>query len=309
MGFLDKILNAPRSAKIENEGKTDTNDSVLFYRNKYKEMELDGKVIDWWEFNQSVDKKWPYPVATEAERKAIESFDKQALRNHAFSISDLLYKYSNGMLEDSNDGDITVYKDLDKVTYWKNVLINGAEQGNRSFQAALVTRLGIYDGSTNGWIGEEERQSFIDQYESKLIDDAKAGDPNAMYAVAQFCLGEATYGSEYRRLIAEKAMNAGNGDAAFLCSEIYKSDVYLKGSSWEYSDIIKFYAKGVECNNGAMLGIMQDCIAEAYRDGEDGFPKDIKKAIYYYKLAVSNGCESAMYSLKFIEERKDLDQY
>lgn len=306
MGFLDKILNAPRSTKIENESKKDTNDFVLFYRNKYKEMELAGKAIDWWEFNQSVDKKWPYPVATEAERKAIESFDKQALRNHAFSISDLLYKYSNGMLEDANDGDVSVYKDLDKVAYWKDVLIRGAEQGNRSFQAALVTKLGIYDGSMHGWINEQERNLFVEQYESKLIDDAKAEEPEAMYAVAQFGLGEATYGSEYRRLMAENAMKAGIGDAAFLSAEIYKSDSYLKGSSWEYSDIIKFYAKGVECNNGAMLGIMQDCIAEAYRDGEDGFPKDIEKAIYYYKLAASNGCESAISSLKFIEERPDL---
>ena len=306
MGFLDKILNAPRSSKIEDSNKNNKNDLVLFYRNKYKNMELDGKVIDWWEFNQSVDKKWPYPVATEAERRAIESFDKQVLRNHAFSISDLLYQYSKGMLEDSNDGDVTVYKDLDKVTYWKDVLTHGAEQGDRSFQAALVTKLGIYDGLVHGWISEQERQSFIDQYESKLIDDAKADDPNAMYAVAQFCLGDATYGSEYRRLMAEMSMNAGNGDAAFLCSEIYKNESYSNGTSWQYSDVIKFYAKGVECNNGAMLGIMQDCIAEAYRDGEDGFPKDIKKAIYYYKLAVSNGCESAVSSLKFIDERPDL---
>lgn len=306
MGFLDKILNAPRSSKIEKTGENNTNDLTLFYRNKYKDMELDGRVIDWWEFNQSVDKKWPYPVATEAERKSIESFDKQVLRNHAFSISDLLYKYSNGMLEDSNDGDISVYKDLDKVEYWKNILIEGAELGNRSFQAALVTKLGIYDGSMHGWINEQERQRFVEQYESKLIDDAKAEEPEAMYAVAQFCLGDATYGSECRRLMAEKAMNVGIGDAAFLSSEIYKSESYSNGTSWEYSDIIKYYAKGVECNNGAMLGIMQDCVAEAYRDGEDGFPKDIQKAIYYYKLAVLNGCESAASSLKFIEERPDL---
>ena len=55
-----------------------------------------------------------------------------------------------------------------------------------------------------------------------------------------------------------------------------------------------------------MLGILQDCIEEFYRDGEDGFQKDIEKAIYYYKLAASNGCESAISSLKFIEERPDL---
>lgn len=306
MGFLDKILNATRSNKIESVNEKKTTDFTLFYRNKYKEMELDGKAIDWWEFNQSVDKKWPYPVATEAERKAIESFDRQALRNHAFSISHLLYNYSIGMLEEANDGDCTIYKDLDKVTYWKDVLIHGAEQGNRSFQAALVTKLGIYDGSEFGWINEEERKNFVEKYESKLIDDAKAEEPEAMYAVAQFCLGEATYGSESRRIMADKAMNAGIGDAAFLSSEIYKNESYANGTSWEYKDIIKYYAKGVECNNGAMLGIMQDCIAEAYRDGEEGFPKDIEKAIYYYKLAVSNGHESASNSLKFIEERPDL---
>lgn len=306
MGFLDKILNATKSTKIENESKKYTNDSVLFYRNKYKAMELDGKTINWCEFNRSVDKKWPYPVATEAERNAIESFDNQVLRNHAFSIFNLICKYSMGMLEEANDGEVSVYKDLDKVAYWKDILIQGAEQGNRSFQAALVTKLGIYDDSMHGWISEQERQFFIEQYEAKLIDDAKADNPEAMYAVAEFCLGEATFGSEYRRLMAEKAMNAGIGDAAFLSSKICESDSYLKGDSWEYSDMLKFYAKGVECNNGAMLGIMQDCIAGAYRDGEAGFSKDIEKAIYYYKLAVSNGRESALSSLKFIEECLDL---
>ena len=303
MGFLDKILNGPRNTKIANENKKDINDTILFYQNKYKKMELNGKVIDWLEFNQSVDRKWPYPVATEAEREAIESFNKQALRNHAFSISYLLYSYSNGVSEDSNISDITIYKDSDKVAYWKEILINGAEQGNRAFQAALVTKAGIYDGSVYGWINEQERACFIERYELKLIEDAEAEDPEAMYAVAQFHLGDAASDNKYRCLIAEKAMNAGIGDAAFfLSSEVYK----LKGTTWEYSDIIKFYAKGVECNNGAMLGIMQDCIAEAYRDGEDGFPKDIEKAIYYYKLAASNGCRSALTALEIIEKHPDL---
>ena len=51
---------------------------------------------------------------------------------------------------------------------------------------------------------------------------------------------------------------------------------------------------------------MQDCIADAYRDGEEGFPKDYDKAIYYYQLAAQNGSESAQSTLRLIEAHPDM---
>lgn len=287
---------------------TNTGDSTVeYYRNKYKRMEQAGMKIDWWEFRQSVEKGWPYPVATEGEGKKICSFEHQALRGDSGSIIQLLFHYSHGLFEDSNDSELTIYKDEDKVRYWRNVLIQGAEQGNRNFQAALIGK----GGMNQGWISDEQRQLFKEKYEARLLSDAEAGNPQAMYAVAENLLGEASYGSEYRRVLAEKAARAGVGDAAYLCDEIYRLECYERERngepySYEYSEKIRYYLMGVECNNGAMLGLMQDLVADAYRDGDAGLPKDMNKAVYYYRLAIQNGYELAESSLRFIEEQPEL---
>lgn len=295
------------STKTVNRNTNTGNPTVDYYRNKYKRMEQAGMKIDWWEFQKSVEKGWPYPVATEREREDICSFEHQALRGDAGSIIQLLFSYSHGSFEESNDSDLTIYKDEDKVHYWRNVLIQGAEQGNRNFQAALIGKVGI----NQGWISDDRRQLFRERYEERLLADAEAGDPQAMYAVADNLLGEASYGSEHRRVLAEKAALAGVGDAAYLCEEIYRLACYEKEKNgepnpYEYSEKIRYYLMGVESNNGAMLGVMQDLVADAYRDGDAGLPKDLNKAIYYYRLAAQNGYEMAEHRLQTIEEHPEL---
>lgn len=278
------------------------NTSVEYFRNKYRRMERDGKKIDWWEFKQSVEKAWPYPVATEKETDKISSFSSQALRGNANSIIELLSAYSIGLFENSNNPEISIYRDEDKVRYWKDVIVQGAAQGNRSFQAALICNR----SRTESWLNDEQYRFFKEQYEELLLSDAEAGVPEAMYAVANFCLGDAIYRSTRRHWLAEKAMNAGVGDAAYLCEEIYRLDCYQKTKNgepdpYEYSEKIRFFLKGVACNNGTMLGVMQDVVANAYRDGDAGLPKDVNKAVYYYRLAVQNGYEMAESSLHAIE--------
>ena len=49
-----------------------------------------------------------------------------------------------------------------------------------------------------------------------MIEDAQAEDGVAMYAVAQFGLGDAAYKSSLRKELAEKTVNKGIGDAAYL---------------------------------------------------------------------------------------------
>lgn len=187
------------------------------------------------------------------------------------------------------------------------MLIQGAEQGNRYFQGALIKE----NGMNEGWLSNEQRQLFKEKYEARPLSDAEGGDPQAMYAVADNCLGEASYGSEYRRMLAEKVARAGVGDAAYLCGEIYQLGCYEEEKngepdSYEYSEKIRYYLMGVESNNGAMLGVMQDCVADAYRDDDAGLPKDLNKAIYYYRLVAQNGYEMAEHSLQTIEEHPAL---
>ena len=156
------------------------------------------------------------------------------------------------------------------------------------------------------WLTEAEKQHFIDLYEQDLIADAEAGDANAMYAVAEFCMGKADGVNEYRKMMAEEAMNKGSGDAAYLCAELYKVDCLVKGTQWEYSEVINYYKKGTDCDNGAMLGIMQELVADEYKSDSGSFPKDIDTAVYYYNLAASNGNKGAANQLKFMEENPEL---
>lgn len=100
-------------------------------------MERIGKKIDWHEYEKSIDAGWPYPVATERERENIESRDKQVLRKHAINISLILRIYKSGCIEEENDTELIVWKDEEKVNYWKNVLIEGAVNGDRTGSAGI----------------------------------------------------------------------------------------------------------------------------------------------------------------------------
>lgn len=286
MGILSRIF-ITESDKTKISAESRKINLIEYYKEKYEKMQKEGKRIDWYEYRTSIDAGWPYPVATECERDHIENYGKQVLRMHAIDISSLLWSYKTGIMEAANDTECTLWQDDDKVEYWKQVLIDGAANGDRTFQAALICSLGVFDGVYSKWLTEDEKQRFRRLYEQKLLEDAQAEDGIAMYAVAQFGLGDATYKSSLRKELAEKAMNKGIGDAAYLRAELYKSE--SSDGTWEYGEVLKFYAKGADADNGAMIGIMQKDIADAYRKGEYGFPEDKEKAVYYYNLAVKNG--------------------
>lgn len=305
MGLLDKIFAS---------GKTDADiiqthsDPRIFhnakYKQKYTQMEAEGKTIDWYEFRRSIDEGLPYPVATEAERDALESSSSHVLQGYAPDISKLITSYYQGRCEDSNDTEITIYRDMEKVGYWKQILIDGAAAGNRVFQGALLALNG-YGGKLYGWISDEEHARYVQFYQGTLLQDAKAGNPEAQYVVAEFCLGDATFGTDLRRDYADAAMRAGVTDAAYLRAEIYKSDAYANGSDWEYADVLKFYAFAKDNTTGCMLGSMQDLIGDAYAEAEGDYPKDMTKALHYYTLAAQNGSASAKRSLEFYQSHPE----
>lgn len=305
MGLLSRIFNT-KTNEIGTAAENKETNAIRHYKEKYQEMEREGKKIDWHEYEKSIDAGWPYPVATECERESIESRSRQVLRMHAVDISSILWSYKIGSMEENNDTEYTVWKDEDKAEYWKNVLIEGAANGDRTFQAALASSFDRVDGLIGGWLTEAEKQQFIDLYEQNLIVDAEAGDADAMYAVAEFCIGKADGVNEYRKMMAEEAMNKGSGDAAYLSAELYKVDCLVKGIQWEYNEVIKYYKRGADCDNGAMIGVMQELVAEAYSVDDEGLPKDIDKSVYYYNLAISNGNKQALDGLKFMKEHPEL---
>lgn len=301
MSFLDQIINGP-VMDIPDPPDLARIKQISYYRKKYEQKAAEGKPFDLWEFESSVDRGWPYPVATEAERELVCSSTNQPLRGNASSILLLIKTYLQGQCLDSDDSDLIVYPDQDKVKFWKDILISGAENGNRLYQAALITGLVGLNPVNSGWMSVEEGNAYKEKFESSLIRDALAGDGIAAYAVAAMCVGDAKYGSNYRSKMTQVAMNAGIADAYYLGSEIYRSYSYSK-DSYSYGEILRYYMAAKDCTSGAMLGVMQYFVGDAYSSGEEWVEQDLSKAIYYYRLALKNGMYSAASSLELLQQR------
>lgn len=306
MGLLDKIFSSggSQSTIVDTVDVSDVAPTAK-YKEKYSQMEAEGKRISWWEYQKSIDEGWPYPVATESEMDHIERSTCQVLRGHAPDITSLITHYTKGLCEEANDPEITIFRDEEKAEYWKSLLIDGAANGNRAYQAALIAKNG-YGGLMNGWISEEEFEEYERLYKDALKSDAESGNPEAQYAVSEFCIGDAVFQSEIRKRYAEEAMRAGITDAAYLFDGICENEAYSNGETWGFENKIKVYSIVADNTTGSMLGWIQDCVADGYKDGEGDFPKDIAKAIHYYTLAAQNGNSSAKSTLEFIQSRPEL---
>lgn len=300
MGFFDKLFGS-KATKMQKSNDADTNEILKkqiqksFFIEKYKQMESEGKIIDWscvYETNNSI---YPYPCATEAEKRLFED-DKyhQLLNGDANSIVSAIISYVADE-SFSNNTKLTVHKDLDKVNYWCQRLVSGAYNGNRSYQAVLIRAWGYEE------VWNKNRNFYIEKYKENLLADAQNGDPHAQYAVAQFEIDGATEGSEKRKEYLENAAKSGLGDAYHLLARDFEKTVDIKYGDENSCYFYSLYLKGANCNNGAFAGHMQDWIADCFYNGECGLPKDINKALYYYRLAAKNGSKTAKNSLEILK--------
>lgn len=300
MGLFDKLFGTVKETSIKKKISS-TSNLYDFYLAKYKIFQEQGKVIDWYIIEDTNKEPYPYPCVTEAEKRCFDDTTRKVLRSDAISIVCLIQNYIRGMCEEYNDSNITIHKDFDKANYWKNVLIRGAERGNRSFQAALITSGYLCDL----WNPEKERMIFKEKYENSLLLDAKNGSSNARYAVAQFELDGATRGSKKKKEYLESAARDGYGDAYYwLAQDFQRIKEWDEKITINYGDenscyFYSLYLKGANCDNGAFVGLMQEWVADCFYNGECGFPKDKNKAKYYYNLAVKNGSETAKSSLNY----------
>ncbi len=308
MGLFDKLFGTPKQNKAVAPLKHVLEEQQLYNLciEKYKIMASEGKVIDWYCVEKTSNDIYPYPCATECEQRYFNDPTYQVLRGDAISIVCLIHNYVEGLYEENNNSDITVHKDYDKANYWKSVLVKGAEGGNRSFQAALITGGYLCDL----WNPEKERMTFKDKYEKALFLDAQNGSTKAQYAVAQFELDGAIRGSQKKKEYLESAARDGYGDAYYWLAKDFK-----RTKEWDekipitYGDenscyFYSLYLKGANTNNGAFVGHMQDWVADCYQNGECGFPEDLEKAKYYYSLAVKNGNSASKSSLNYILSRR-----
>lgn len=308
MGFLDKLFDKEQIIKPVNKtrgasGKGNRAALYAFYTKKYTEMLKQGQHV---RPNYEVAKceGCDYPWATSCEEEKMCRRENQAVRGDAVSIAQLICCYAEGVMESVNDDDYTIFQDDDKVQYWKDYLMKGAAEGNRSYQAALVTT--GYPRGTKLWKSAEEISEWKEKYANALIEDARNGVPEAQYAIAQFMLDGAELGSEKRRQYLRAAGEAGIGDAYFVYAKDFELDKFIReGESIKYGspDSIEYYKFIRQCadsHSGAFCGYAQELIGGLYADGDCGYPRDTKQAIHYYQLAVNNGYLSAKASLDYL---------
>ena len=264
-----------------------------FYISKYKQMEAEGKIIDWICVSDTNNSQYPYPCATEAEKRLFED-DKynQLLRGDAHNIAWAVIYYAEGYDITSNCSELTIHSDTDKLNYWCQKLVSGAYNGNRSYQAVLMRSWSL----KKIW----DENFYIEKYKENLLADAQNGDPQAQYAVAEFELDGATEGSAKRKEYLENAARSGLGDAYHLLARDFEKTVDMRYGDENSCYFYSLYLKGANCNNGAFAGHMQDWVADCFYNGECGLPKDKNKALYYYRLAAKNGSKSAKNSLEIL---------
>ena len=287
-----------------------TDDPYAFFEQKYSKMREQGlKAYPDSDRARAVGSPYPWATAWE-ERKMCRGDDilgGEAVRGDVMSILELLVVYKNGRDEAANDQDYTIFRDEDKVAYWKSYLTYGADIEDRCCQAALAAAEKWMKSEPNdvAWASPEECAEWKRDYEEALLRDAENGDPAARYAVALVRLGDLSDENRFSYFLA--AGQAGIGDGYYMCAGIYSALKYHEtgkyamyyGSPYRsvYFDYIQ---KCADLNNGAYCGVAQYRIADLYQHGEAGREKDIDRARYYYELAEKNGFLKATDALKYL---------
>ena len=245
------------------------------------ELEYDGVFV-----TQSIDKNFPYFCETEEEFNGLSKDDCLALKGSVAAIFGLGYLYSGSHMKSFLQ---------EKRDYWRNQILNMANDGNLEARAGLCRK--------NFLFTEQEVGGFKEKYEVELMHTAEDGNPYAQLAVGQFLAKNRKEKLEW----LNKAGEQGLSDAYYYLADVYtqmrflddefnyKQDSLLDEKEEQLIDEEKgeCYLKGAKHNNGMMAAECQYNLASAYHYGYYGFEKDLIHARYWYEIAFKNGKEYA----------------
>lgn len=306
MGLFGKIFGNSSSSDKNTASKNKLTPLQAFYLEKYRKMQNEGYYIGWYYVEKTTSPEYPYPCATKAEMRMFHDLNGGLLqKGESCAIRNALDIYHSGSCLDTGDNDLIIYKDSNKFEYWKNILVNGAEHQNRMYQGAL------FSVPTQRFFSATERELFREKYEEGLLQDAENGNPVAQMSVAVNLLGNVKFGSDEAIDLLEKAAKAGIGDAHYYLFEAIKFKLHVNDIKWSYGDEVsqtmyKLYLAGALINDGHFAGLMQNFVGDAFIDGDVGLEKDIGKAIYFHRLAASNGIEDSISTLNQIYKQYNI---
>lgn len=237
------------------------------------EIEMSGHYI-----LQSIKENLPYFCETEYEYDQLYG-DREGspLTGSEFCILNVMNFYKHSDTSKNNQ----------KFLFWKNRIIEIAEKGFRTAQAALCwDHPLIADMFSN-----EERNSFRQLYLNNLFDEAEEGSPVAKYAIGEYI---AKYMSEESTDFLMEAAHAGLSDAWYKLARRKQSsnyDSHGKMQSLEVeTKVYRYYKNGADADCGQMAAYCQLIIGDCYFNGrnEIGFECDRSKAYHYLTMAKSN---------------------
>lgn len=249
--------------------------------------EIDETFIDW-----SKSEDLPYYIENADEQGLV--FDEQpfAFKGYPNAMLELMFSYSQGL---------HCGKNHNKVLYWRDILIDLAEQGNRDAQAALCSNFyrTIATSAFGTEKGVDDSQAFREKYFDTLLRDAKNGDKYAQYGVGAYCVNtEICTDNNVAFDFLLKAGEQGVGDAYYEIAERTLGQVYYhrNGTTAPWEEQMKYYKLGAEINNGLFAGKCQYHLAREYENGGI-VPKNLDEAKKWYRIGAGNGDNLCMHFL------------
>lgn len=250
--------------------------------------EIDGTYVSW-----SKSKDLPYYIENVDEQGLV--FDEQplAFKGYPNAMLELMFCYSQGLHCGKNNN---------KVLYWRDTLIDFAEQGNRDAQAALCSNFyrTIASSAFGTDKGVDDSQAFREKYFDTLLSDAENGDKYAQYGIGTYCVNtEICADNNVAFDFLLKASEQGVGDAYYEIANRTLGQIYYHrdGTTVPWEEQMKYFKLGAEMNNGLFAGECQYHLAREYEDGGI-VPKNLDEAKKWYKIGASNGHSLCMHFLE-----------
>lgn len=280
------------------KNSADTNSTKEEYVETNKECDKElmmrkaaGQEIEYWCIDESRNERLPYDCFFEWELKMVEK--AQSADNSLQGILDIIscardYILHNQELQEANPL-IEFNKSHAKV--WINKLCYLATSGNIYAQAAI--------GGNYFDIKFPEMLDIFNEYNSndreiykKTVESATMRkNPDAMVAYAFFCLCDESQ-KEMREAINHEVGNLGS-------SEGYSQYFFSLVNHWDSKEGLEIALKIAECDDGPTAYDFQDKLGDAYYYGDGwGLDVDKEKGLYWYERAAANGNDSAISTLK-----------
>lgn len=263
--------------------------------NQGHELESDGYYV-----MESMDRDVPYFYETEWEHDMLYNRRSPPLRGSVNGMMDAAWFY-NELFHPQQ-------AHTSKYIYWKQQLIDAANNGNREAQAALCSAFAERVFASEP--GDVEK--FRLWFEEALWKDAETGDKYAQLSVGAWLCKDTNDAISWLQKAANQRLTDAYWWLANKLGLTFSRFVNIETDHGTETQMVSVpederltirlqildcYKSGAECANGIMTSYCQAQIGSAYEDGDE-IPQDLEKAKFWYRKAAEGGDDYAIRHLE-----------